>query len=97
MRILHIKREHNKSLEQARAIAKQWQIDGEQTWQLTCDYREGQTQDVLNFKRSGLCGHVLIDADKFEINIELGFLLRPYASRIKEALMKNLDSLHLDK
>lgn len=93
MKHLRINKAHEQTLESAREIAKQWQLEGEQKWQLECDYQMGENQDVVSFKRSGAVGMLSIDEVEFRLEMELGFLLRPYKKQIEEAILNNLDDL----
>lgn len=90
---LRIVRAHQLTFEQAREMGKSWQAQGEQDFQLRCEYTEGDTQDELTFSRSGVSGCLHIDATQFILEAKLGFLLKPYAARIEKEINTNLDAL----
>lgn len=90
---LRITRTHQLTFAQAREMGKQWQVQGEQNFQLRCEYVAGEEQDELTFSRSGVSGCLRIDATQFVLEVKLGFLFKPYAARIEKEINTNLDAL----
>jgi putative polyhydroxyalkanoate system protein len=94
MNPLHIERTHTLGLARAQEVADTWVTEGEQRWGLRCS-REPQPDGSYRvaFKHSGATGHLLVTADRFELDASLGFLLNAYRSRIEEAMNEQLDRL----
>lgn len=90
---LHIIREHNLGLEQARKIAFAWAEQVEQEFGMDCVYEEDVHADVVNFTRSGVVGTLQVTGTKFELDARLGFLLGAFKDRIESEIVKNLDQL----
>ena len=106
MPILKISRQHTLSLDQARSIAQQWARDAEREFGMetvldkTADSADttNASLDVShpqaerwNFKRSGVYGSLVTNAQSFELELHLGFLLGAFQDKIKQQIEKNLD------
>jgi putative polyhydroxyalkanoate system protein len=92
---LHILREHTLGLEAARQVAHTWGQQAQDQFGMECSYAEGPDGDVLSFSRSGLSGTLQVDAQRFELNAKLGFLLAGFKDKIEAEVVKNLDALLL--
>lgn len=90
---LHIVREHTLGLSKARKIAFQWAEQAETEFGMACTYNEGDTADEVSFSRSGVKGTLEVDASRFELHAQLGFLVGAFKHRIEAEIVKNLDSL----
>jgi putative polyhydroxyalkanoate system protein len=97
MPTLHITRQHTLSIDKARAIAQQWALDAERDFGMetslvmgTDDY---QTAERWNFKRTGVNGSLVTNAQSFELELHLGFLLGAFQDKIKQQIEQNLDQL----
>ncbi|MBT3068345.1 polyhydroxyalkanoic acid system family protein [Rhodoferax sp. U11-2br] len=90
---LHIVREHTLGLTKARKIAFQWAEQAETEFGMACAYSEGDTADEVSFSRSGVKGTLEVDASRFELRAQLGFLVGAFKHRIEAEIVKNLDSL----
>ncbi|WP_180128893.1 polyhydroxyalkanoic acid system family protein [Rhodoferax sp. BLA1] len=90
---LHIVREHTLGLTKARKIAFQWAEQAETEFGMACAYSEGDTADEVAFSRSGVKGTLEVDANRFELRAQLGFLVGAFKHRIEAEIVKNLDSL----
>ncbi len=90
---LHIHREHELGMAQARLLAKEWARTAESKLEMSCDYREGKATDVVVFKRSGVTGELAVTANAFELKARLGLLLGAFKGRIEQEITKNLDEL----
>ena len=90
---LHIVREHTLGLPKARKIAFQWAEQAEAEFGMACTYNEGDTADEVSFSRSGVKGTLEVDASRFELHAQLGFLVGAFKHRIEAEIVKNLDSL----
>lgn len=90
---LHIAREHTLGLAEARRLAKVWVDSAEQKLAMTCDYQEGAAEDCVTFSRSGASGELRVSADRFELDVKLGFLLGAFKDRIEHEITKNIDKL----
>ena len=90
---LHILRQHSLGLPKARKIAFEWAEKAEKDLSMECTYQEGKTSDDVEFSRSGVKGTLKVTAEKFELNVTLGFLLGAFKGRIESEIVKNLDSL----
>lgn len=90
---IHIVRTHTLSLPEARAIALQWAEQARDEFGMDCDYQHGDDADVLQFARAGVKGSLRVDAEGFELNAQLGFLLGAFKDKIEREIVKNLDEL----
>jgi putative polyhydroxyalkanoate system protein len=90
---IHIEREHNLGLPEARKLAFKWAELAEQKFDAQCSYEEGKTADLVTFSRSGVNGQLKVTADRFELDARLGFLLGVFKDRIETEIAKHLDLL----
>jgi putative polyhydroxyalkanoate system protein len=90
---IKISREHSLGLTAARKIAYKWAEDCEKKLDMECTYEEGKTQDVVDFKRSGVDGTLKVTATGFDLHAKLGFLLGAFKGKIESEIEKNLDDL----
>ena len=88
---IRIVRSHALGLGGARALARRWADEAERGYGLACRWEAGDAADRVAFVRSGLQGELRVAADRLELDLRLGFLLRPYRARIEAALNQNLD------
>ena len=90
---IHIHRDHHLGLAKARKIAFSWAEKVEEKFDMECVYEEGDEEDTLTFTRSGVKGTLRVDADQFEMNAQLGFLLGAFKDRIESEISQQLDAL----
>ncbi|KQO26229.1 polyhydroxyalkanoic acid synthase [Acidovorax sp. Leaf76] len=90
---IHIHREHQLGLKEARKIAFSWAEKAEEKFDMECVYEEGDTEDTLTFSRSGVKGTLLVDATQFEMKAQLGFLFGAFKDRIESEIGDQLDAL----
>lgn len=90
---LHIVRKHTLGLAKARKIALDWAEQVERDFGMECTYEEGQTDDRVLFKRTGVHGVLHVTKDRFELDAKLGFLLGAFKDRIEAEIVKLLDTL----
>ena len=90
---LHIVREHTLGLAKARKIAFKWAEQAEAEFDMECTYTEGDEVDDVTFTRSGVKGRLEVDATRFELRAQLGFLVGAFKHRIEAEIVKNLDAL----
>jgi putative polyhydroxyalkanoate system protein len=86
---IRYKREHHLSVKEARKIAQKAADDLGQEYDLVSEW-EG---DTLHFHRSGVDGHMHVTAHYIDLNVRLGFLLRPFKSAFERHIERNLDML----
>jgi len=90
---IHIQRQHQLGLPRARALAQQWATQAQTEWGLHCTLTASDTQDEWHMQRPGVRGSLRVCAESFECQLQLGFLLSAYQSRIQTAMEENLDRL----
>ncbi len=90
---IHIRREHRLGLAKARKTAWQWAEAAEHKFGLECTVIEGETSDVVEFKRAGVDGRLMVDADSFDLTARLGLLLGAFRGRIEAEIEENVDAL----
>ncbi|MDB5945109.1 MAG: hypothetical protein JWQ33_135 [Ramlibacter sp.] len=90
---IHIEREHNLGLSEARKLAFRWAELAEEKFDMECSYEEGKASDLVTFSRSGANGELKVTGDRFELHARLGFLLGVFKERIETEIVKNLDGL----
>jgi putative polyhydroxyalkanoate system protein len=90
---IHIHRDHRLGLARARKTAWQWAEAAEQKFGMECTVIEGDDSDVVEFKRAGVDGQLLVAADSFDLTARLGLLLGAFRGRIEAEIEENLDAL----
>jgi putative polyhydroxyalkanoate system protein len=90
---LRIERQHSLGLAQAREIAQRWREQAEAEWGMDCSVETGETEDTLQMARSGISGTLTVSAERFDLQLQLGFLLGAYADKIEQKIRSNLDEL----
>lgn len=83
------KREHHLSIKDAKKIAQKAADDLGNEYDLQSKW-EG---DTLHFRRSGVDGHMHVTSHYIDLNVKLGFLLRPFKSAFEHHIERNLDAL----
>jgi putative polyhydroxyalkanoate system protein len=90
---IHIVRAHALGLEHARKLAFRWAEVAEQKLDMECSYAEGNTSDLVTFRRPGAQGELKVTKDRFELSARLGLLLGVFKNKIEAEIVKNLDQL----
>lgn len=80
---------HSLSLEAARALVQRAADGLAEEYNLVSDWR-GNT---LAFERSGVRGTMEVLADEIQLDITLGFLLKPFRQRFVDNIDRNFDHL----
>ena len=88
---LHLHRDHTLGLARARKVALKWAEDVEEKLDMECTIIEGDDEDVLEFKRSGVDGRMIVAATHFDLEAKLGFLLKAFLGQIEAEVSKQLD------
>ena len=88
---LKLHRDHTLGLARARKVALKWAEDVEEKLDMECTIIEGEDEDVLEFKRSGVDGRMIVAATFFELEAKLGFLLKPFLASIEAEVRKQLE------
>ncbi|MDO9315183.1 MAG: polyhydroxyalkanoic acid system family protein [Burkholderiaceae bacterium] len=92
MTTFHIHRSHNLGLAGARSLVRHWAEAAERKHQMSCNMRETESGDQVDFKRSGVHGELAAGAETFDLTVTLGFLLSAFSQRIRDEIERNLDS-----
>ena len=90
---INIHRDHQLGLEKARKVAWKWAEDVEAKLHMECTVIEGMTSDTVEFTRSGVSGRLIVAADHFDLQAQLGFLLGAFSGTIETEITKNLDAM----
>jgi putative polyhydroxyalkanoate system protein len=90
---IRIQRSHQLGLPKARKVAWQWAEDAEKRFEMECTVIEGKSGDTVEFRRPGVNGRLLVGADHFDLEANLGFLLGAFSKRIEAEIEQNLDAL----
>jgi putative polyhydroxyalkanoate system protein len=90
---IHIVREHNLGLEQARQLAGRWVEVARKKLEMECTYEQGESADVVRFQRSGASGALQVDGQRFTLDAKLGLLLGMFKHKIEGEIARNLDEL----
>lgn len=90
---IHIERTHHLGLAKARKVAWKWAEDVEEKFSLECTVIEGETEDVVEFTRSGVKGRLLVADDRFTLDAKLGLLLGAFRATIESEIARKLDEL----
>ncbi|MEP7301959.1 MAG: polyhydroxyalkanoic acid system family protein [Caldimonas sp.] len=90
---IHIHRSHALGFAKARKTAWKWAETVEEKFGMECTVIEGDKRDVVEFRRSGVDGKLLVTDDAFELEAKLGFLLGAFRHRIESEIEGYLDAL----
>lgn len=80
-------RSHHLPLAKAKQIAQQTADDLAKEYDLVSEW-DG---DTLHFHRSGVEGHMVVSAKDIALEVNLGFLLRPFKTAFEMHIEHNLD------
>lgn len=83
------KRTHHLPLKDAKKVAQKAADDLAEEYDLESRW-EG---DTIHFTRLGVDGHMHVTASHIDLNVKLGFLLRPFKSAFERHIENNLDKL----
>jgi putative polyhydroxyalkanoate system protein len=83
------KRMHHLSLKEAKKVAQKAADDLAREYDLESRW-EG---DTLHFTRLGVDGHMHVTEHTIDLNVHLGFLLRPFKSAFEHHIERNIDAL----
>ena len=86
---IRYKREHHLSIREAKKIAQKAADDLGREY----DLRSEWDGDTLHFQRGGVDGHMHVTPHYIDLNVKLGFLLRPFKSAFEHHIERNLDAL----
>ena len=84
-------RKHALSVAQAKKIAQKAADDLAEEYDLESDW-DG---DTLNFARSGVNGEMAVTASEIRLQVNLGFLLKPFKFKFEQHISHRLDELLL--
>ncbi len=84
---ISIRRQHGKTLAEARAAAEHLAAELQQEFDLNYAW----TGDVLRFNRSGVSGELTLDAREVALRIHLGFLLFALKPAIEREVHRYFD------
>jgi len=83
------KRMHHLSLKEAKKVAQKAADDLGKEYDLVSEWED----DTLHFHRSGVDGHMHVTEHYIDLNVKLGFLLRPFKSAFEHHIERNIDAL----
>jgi putative polyhydroxyalkanoate system protein len=84
-------RKHALTVAQARKIAQQAADDLAAEYDLESEWNG----DTLNFARSGVNGAMDVTASEIRLEVNLGFLLKPFKFKFEQHISRRLDELLL--
>ncbi|MEZ5703844.1 MAG: polyhydroxyalkanoic acid system family protein [Burkholderiaceae bacterium] len=90
---IHLLRNHHLGLEGARSVAARWADKAQRKLEMACAFAQTDEGDELQFSRPGVKGTLLVNAERFELRAELGFLFSAFKDQIEREIAKNLDEL----
>ncbi|HEX2542992.1 MAG TPA: polyhydroxyalkanoic acid system family protein [Caldimonas sp.] len=90
---IHIHRAHALGLAKARKMAWKWAEAVEEKFDMECTVIEGEDSDVVEFRRAGVDGRLVVEAASFDLTARLGFLLGAFSGRIESEIEAQLDAL----
>ncbi len=86
---IKFKRTHHLSLKDAKKVAQKAADELAEEYDLESRW-EG---DTIHFSRMGVDGHMHVNATHIDLNVKLGFLLRPFKSAFEQHIERNIDKL----
>ncbi len=90
---ININRPHNLGLATARELANKWMEGAAQKMGLTCTLVPGETEDQIQFERSGVTGVMKVRGDALELEAKLGMMMKAVKPMIEAEIEKNLTRL----
>ena len=90
---IHIHRQHQLGLPEARKVALQWVEKAQKKLDLRCTFLEGENHDTVAFTGTGVTGELRVEVDQFTVDAKLGFVLAMFSASIEAEIAKNLDAL----
>lgn len=87
-----IQRDHSLGLDGARQLAQHWAHHARRQHEMDCRIRAEDDCERVTFERTGVTGELIATADRFKLNVSLGFLLSGFSDRIRSEIEKNLDA-----
>ena len=93
MAYININRPHNLGLATARELANKWMEGAAQKMGLTCTLVPGETEDQIQFERSGVTGVMKVRGDALELEAKLGMMMKAVKPMIEAEIEKNLSRL----
>ena len=69
---IRIHREHKLGLAKARKVAWAWAEQVEKKFDMACTVIEGETNDTVEFRRTGVNGRLIVAADHFDLDALCG-------------------------
>lgn len=88
---LLLTRRHSLGLKGARDLAEAWRELGRREHALCSEREDAAQHSRISFQRPGVRGVLWVREEAFELELELGFLLRPHAERIRQTILRNMD------
>lgn len=85
-------RTHRLPLAQAKKIAQRTADDLAKEFDLVSEWED----DTLHFRRLGVDGQMEVTPSRINLNVHLGFLLRPFKARFEQHIEEHLDRLLAD-
>ncbi len=89
MSVIEVSRAHTMDMDHARATADSLAVSLSERFSVDYVWQG----NVLKFKRTGVKGHLEVTPQFININLELGFLVRPFKDRIEQEIHNHLDSM----
>jgi putative polyhydroxyalkanoate system protein len=86
---IHFKRSHQLSLKDAKKVAQKAADDLAAEYDLESEW-DG---DTLHFHRSGVEGHIHVTDSQIDLNVKLGFLLRPFKATFEKHIEGNIEKM----
>jgi len=87
MSVIRISRSHSLDYDHAKASAEQVVVDLAERFGVKYHWEE----ETVRFKGAGAKGYMSVLPNKVDLKMELGFMLRPFRSKIENAISRNLD------
>jgi putative polyhydroxyalkanoate system protein len=82
-------RSHTLSLKEARKVAQKTAENLADEYDLKSEWNG----DTLHFHRSGVEGHMHVTDKEIDLNVKLGFLLKPFKAKFESHIERHLDEL----
>lgn len=89
MSTIRVSRKHSLTKEEARAEAQALAEDLGRQFNVDYEWKG----DRLEFKRSGVKGHLQVEDSRVDVELTLGLLARPFKGRIEQELNTHLNRL----
>ncbi len=84
---------HTLGIDRARELAREWMDDAARKMGLSCKHEQGADRDTITFERMGVTGTMLVSGNSFDLDVNLGLMMKAFKPMIEAEVSRNLASI----